>query len=124
VSAGPGRLQRKILRVLAIHARRYGPGTWVSRRVLQDILVAEGHTPSNITRSLRGLQRNYEIELVERSSLDDSHVRPAPPARPIPDAEVFAILREARGRGEIPPNPVQRHTSGTQSMHRGGQHGE
>ena len=124
MSAGLGRLQRKILRVLAIHARRHGPGTWVSRRVLQDILIAEGHTPSNITRSLRSLQRRYEIVLVERSSLDDSHVRPAPPAKPIPDAEVFEILREARRRGEIPPNPVQRYTTGTPSMPRAVQHDE
>jgi hypothetical protein len=86
--------------VLAIHARRYGPGTWVSLRVLQDILVAEGHTPSNITRSLRGLQRMYEIELVEKTSLDDSRVRPATPAKPIPDEDVFAILREARRQGD------------------------
>lgn len=124
MSAGPGRLQKKILMVLAIHARRHGPGTWVSRRVLQDILVAKGHTPSNITRSLRSLQRKYEIELVERSSLDDSLVRPAPPAKPIPDAEVFAILREARRQGEVPPNLVRRHTTGIPSMHHGVQQGE
>ena len=124
MSAGPGRVERKVMRVLAIRARRNGPGTWVSRRVLQDILVAEGHTPSNITRPLRSLQRKYEIEMVERSSLDNSHVRPAPPAKPIPDAEVFAILRKARRRGEIPPNPVQRRTTGTPSMHRRVQEGE
>jgi hypothetical protein len=112
------------LKVLAIHARRYGRGAWVSRRVLQDLLVAEGHTPSNITRSLRGLQRNYEIELVERSSLDDSHVRLAPPAKPIPDAEVFAILREARRQGDIPPNPVRRHTTGMPSIYCGVHHDE
>ena len=110
--------------MLAIHARRYGRGTWVSRRVLQDILVAEGHTPSNITRSLRSLQRKYEIELVERSSLDDSRVRPAPPAKPISDGEVFAILREARRQGEVHPNPVRRHTTSAPSMHRGVQQGE
>jgi len=110
--------------VLAIYTHRHGPDTWISRRVLQDILIAEGHTPSNITRSLRSLQRRYEIVLVERSSLDDSHVRPAPPAKPIPDAEVFEILREARRRGEIPPNPVQRYTIGTPSMPRGVQHDE
>lgn len=124
MSAGPGRLQKKILMVLAIHARRHGPGAWVSRRILQDILVAEGHTPSNITRSLRSLQRKYEIELVERSSLDDSHVRPAPPAEPVPDAEVFAILREARRRDEVLPNPVRRHTTGVPPMHHGVQQGE
>jgi hypothetical protein len=124
VSAGPGRLQRKILKVLAIHAHRYGPGTWVSRRVLQEILIAEGHTPSNITRSLRSLQRKYEIELVERLSLDDSRVRPAPPAKPIPDAEVFAILREARHRGDVPPNPGRGHTSDVPPMHRGVQQSE
>ena len=124
MSAGPGRLQRKILMVLAIHAQRQDPGTWVSRRVLQDMLVAEGHMPSNITRSLRSLQRKYAIELVERLSLDDSHVRPAPPAKPVPDAEVFAILREARRQGEIHSNPVRRHTTGTLSIHRGVQQGE
>jgi hypothetical protein len=124
MSAGPGRLQTRILVVLAIYTRRHGPGTWVSRRVLQDILVAKGHTPSNITRSLRSLQRKYEIELVERSSLDDSHVRPAPPAKPIPDAEVFAILREARRRGEVRPNPVRLHTTGIPSIHHGVQQGE
>ena len=124
MSAGPGRLQTRILTVLAIHTQRHGAGTWVSRRDLQGILVAKGHTPSNITRSLRSLQRKYEIELVERSSLDDSRVRPAPPAEPIPDAEVFAILREARRRDEVPPNPVRRHTTGIPSMHHGVQQGE
>ncbi len=124
MSAGPGHLQKKILMVLAIYTHRHGPDTWISRRVLQDILVAEGHTPSNVTRSLRSLQRRYEIELVERLSLDDFHVRPVPPAKPVPDAEVFAILREARIRGEIFPNTVRRHTTGTQSMHRGAQQEE
>ena len=88
MSRGPGRVQRKIVKLLEAQ-----PDRRLSRRDIDAVLVEEdGHDPSNVRRALRGLRRVRRVGLDEGRSLDDSLVSLPSPPRPVSDDEVFALL--------------------------------
>jgi hypothetical protein len=90
VSRGPGRAQRKILKLLEAQ-----PDRSLSRRDIDAVLVDEdGHDPSNVRRAIRGLQRMRRVGLAKGRSLDDSLLTLPSPPRPVSDDEVFALLAQ------------------------------
>jgi hypothetical protein len=88
MSRGPGRLQRQIVELLKAQ-----PDRRLSRRNIDAVLVErERHDSSNVLRAIRGLRRMRCIGLSEGRSLDDSFVSLPPPAKPVSDDKVFALL--------------------------------
>lgn len=86
MSTGPGRLQRRI--VEAVEAE----GRTMTRRRLEEVLVAEGYDRSNALRALKGLVDWRLVYLREGHTLDESYVSVPEPVRMFSDDEIFAMM--------------------------------
>lgn len=89
VSRGPGRCQRAVIAEL-----ESAPGGTMTRRQLEEALVKQGFSGSNVLRAVRGLKRRWLLELREGSDLDTSIVALPPPQTPVSDARIFRLLAE------------------------------
>ncbi len=112
MSRGLGKLQRKLLGTLMFTNRksqRSGEDPWISRRTLEATFVQQGHTPSNILRALRSLERENLVRIREGRTLDDSYVT-CFPSEPFDGETVLAILRQIQDEGiQGGRNPAFRH---------------
>ncbi len=87
LSIGPGRLQRRIVEVVEA-----APGRSLSRRELEEVLVAEGYDRSNILRGLRGLADRRLVYLREHT-LDESRISVPEPVRMFTEEQIVEIMR-------------------------------
>ncbi len=87
LSTGPGRLQRRVVEVAEAT-----PNRSMTRRELEEVLVAEGFDRSNILRAVRSLADRRLVYLYERHSLDESRVSVPQSVRMFTDEEVIAML--------------------------------
>ncbi len=87
MSTGPGRLQRRVVGVVEA-----AEGRTVTRRQLEDLLVAEGYDRSNILRALRGLHDRRLVHVREGHTLDGSRVSVPEPGRMFTEGQIAEIL--------------------------------
>ena len=87
MSTGPGRLQRRVVEVVEA-----AEGRTMTRRQLEDKLVAEGYDRSNILRALRGLHDRRLVHMREGHALGGSRVSVPEPVRVFTDSEIAKIL--------------------------------
>jgi hypothetical protein len=92
VSKGSGRLMRRVVTLL-----EQAPQREMTRRALDDLLVAEGFFPQNTLRAIRALTRRRLVFLRDGSSREESIVRLPQEVRVLSDDEIAAILREIGG---------------------------
>src|SRR4051794_10614797 len=88
VSRGCGRRMRAILREL-----KKSPENKLSRPQLEDALVEVEHDRSNTLRAIRALVRAGSVVFTDARRKEDSYVRLSPPTEPLPESEVWKILR-------------------------------
>ena len=94
MSRGAGRLQRAVLKRL-----QKSPEGRLSRLDLAEIFVKqEGHTRSNLLRSIRGLERVHRVHLHDSPDLARAYVSLPQPVEFLSEAEISEILREIRAR--------------------------
>jgi hypothetical protein len=94
VSRGPGRLQRAILKRM-----QESPEGCLSRLELAEFFVKqEGHTCSNLLRSIRGLERVHRVHLHDAPALARAYVSLPQRAELLSDEVISEILREIRER--------------------------
>jgi hypothetical protein len=94
VSRGPGRLQRAILKRM-----QESPEGCLSRLELAEFFVKqEGHTCSNLLRSIRGLERVHRVHLHDSPALARAYVSLPQRAELLSDEVISEILREIRER--------------------------
>lgn len=90
MSRGPGLLQRALLRRL-----QESPARRLSRLDSAEIFVKqEGHTCSNLLRSIRGLERVHRVHLHDSPDLAKAYVSLAQPGAYFSEATISEILRE------------------------------
>jgi hypothetical protein len=88
VSRGCGRRMRAILREL-----KKSPENKLSRPQLEDALVEVEHDRSNTLRAIRALVRAGSVIYTDARRKEDSYVRLSPPTEPLPESEVWKMLR-------------------------------
>lgn len=88
VSAGPGRLQRRIVEVAEA-----APNRSMTRRELERILIAEGYDRSNLLRAIKGLADRRLVYVREGHTLDESRVYVPEPVQVISDEQIAELLR-------------------------------
>jgi hypothetical protein len=94
LSRGAGRLQRAILKRL-----NKSPEGRLSRLELTEFFVKqEGHTSSNLLRSIRGLERVHRVHLHDSPALARAYVSLPQRAELLSDEVISEILREIRER--------------------------
>jgi hypothetical protein len=89
VSTGPGKLQRRLIEVVEAAENRT-----MTRRRLEEIMVAEKYDRSNVLRGLRSLADRRLVYLREGHTLDESYVLVPEPVRMFSDDEIFAMMEE------------------------------
>ncbi len=87
MSTGPGRLQRRVVEVVEA-----AQGRTLTRRQLEDMLVAEGYDRSNILRALRGLHDRRLVRLHEGHTLNGSRVSAPQSVRMFTEDQITEIL--------------------------------
>ncbi len=87
MSTGPGRLQRRMVKVVEA-----AEGRTLTRRELENFLVEEGYDRSNILRALKGLHARRLAYLREGHTLDEGYVLVPKPVRVFTDDQTFEIL--------------------------------
>jgi len=87
MSTGPGRLMRRI-----VDAVEAAEGRTMTRRRLDEVLVAEGYDRSNALRALKGLADRRLVYLREGRTPDESYVSVPEPVRMFSDEQIAAIL--------------------------------
>jgi hypothetical protein len=93
MSRGSGRLMRRIVEIV-----EGTPERKMSRKDLDDVLVAEGYYPQNTLRAIRSLERKYLVSLKEGPSREDSVVCLPQEVRVFNEEEIAEILKELGGR--------------------------
>ena len=89
MSRGPGGCQRAVMAAL-----QSAPGGTLTRGQLEDALVQQGFSGSNVLRAIRGLKRRWLIQLQEGPDLDKSTVSLPPPPTPVSDEMIARLLAE------------------------------
>ena len=90
MSRGAGRLQRAILKRL-----QKSPEGRLSRLELAEHFVTqEGHSSSNVLRSVRALERVHRLHLRDCHDLSKAYVWLAQPSEFLSEAVISEILRE------------------------------
>jgi hypothetical protein len=89
VSTGPGRLQRRLIEVVEAAENRT-----MTRRRLEEVLIAEGFDRSNALRSLKRLAERRRVYVHEGHTLDESRVSVPEPVRMLTDEQIAAILEK------------------------------
>jgi hypothetical protein len=92
MSRGSGRLMRRIVEIVD-----GAPERKMSRKVLDEALVAEGFFPQNTWRALKCLARRHLVNLKDGPSRKDSVVRLPREVRHFSEDEIAAILKEIGG---------------------------
>jgi hypothetical protein len=87
MSSGPGRLMRRIVEVVEATENRT-----MTRRRLEEVLVAEGYDRSNALRALKRLADRRRVSLREGRTLDESYVSVPRPVRMFSDDEILAMM--------------------------------
>ena len=96
MSRGSGRLQRRILELLA-----QSPERKRNREDLDEVLVrAEGYDASNIRRAIKGLARKRLVGFTDRRHKKDSVVALPREVRRINEDDLLGLLEEIAQRGD------------------------
>ena len=93
MSRGSGRLMQRILEIL-----RRAPEREMTRKDLDDLLVAEGFFPQNTLRAVRSLARRHLVSFKDGSSRETSVVRLPREIQILSDYEIGEILKQLGGR--------------------------
>lgn len=95
MSAGPGRVQRQVLRVL-----ERSPEREVSRAELEEVFCEgeESVTPSNLLRAVRSLERTGHVWLLDVADKDRAVVRLHEDEK-VSNERVGELLQEIGSRG-------------------------
>ena len=88
MSRGCGRRMRAILREL-----KKSQENKLSRPQLEDALVEVEHDRSNTLRAIRALVKAGSVIFTDARRKEDSYVCLSPPPEPLPESEVWKILR-------------------------------
>ena len=95
MSRGSGRLQRRILELLA-----QSPERKRNREDLDEVLVqAEGYDASNIRRAIKGLARKRLVGFTDRRHKKDSVVALPREVRRINEDDLLDLFEEIANRG-------------------------
>lgn len=95
LSRGSGRLQRRVLELLAA-----APDRRLDREQLEHVLVeTEGFDPSNTLRAIKGLARKRRVGFADRRHKKDSVVTLPRPVRRLTDDEVSRLISKIGGDG-------------------------
>jgi hypothetical protein len=92
MSRGSGRLMRRIVEIA-----EGAPEGKLSRKDLDEVLVAEGYFPQNIPRAIRSLARKHLVSLKDGHSKETSVVRLPQKTRVFSEDEIAEIIREIGG---------------------------
>ena len=92
MSRGSGRLMRRIVEIVEGAPKRN-----MSRKDLDEVLVAEGFFPQNTLRAVKSLARRHLVSLKEGHSREESVVRLPQEVRIYSDGEIAEILKEIGG---------------------------
>ena len=92
MSRGAGRLMRRVVTIL-----ERAPEREMSRKDLDDVLIAEGFFPQNTLRAVKALARRHHVYLKDRPRRKDSVVRLPREVRVFSDDEIGEILKEISG---------------------------
>jgi hypothetical protein len=89
VSKGPGRLMRRIVTLL-----EQAPQRELTRKALDDTLIAEGFFLQNVPRAIRSLSRRRLVFLKDRHSRGETIVRLPQEVPILSDDEIGEILMQ------------------------------
>jgi hypothetical protein len=92
MSKGSGRLMRRVLEIV-----EGAPERKMSRKDLDEVLVAEGFFPQNTLRAIRSLARRHLVHLKDGPGRENSVVRLAQEARVVSDNGIAELLKEIGG---------------------------
>lgn len=95
MSRGPGRCQRRILKLVSGSPRKR-----LDRRQLEEVLVGEGYTESNILRAVRGLARDGYVRFADEHCKADSYVSLPPETKRLTEEEIGELLKEINEKEE------------------------
>jgi hypothetical protein len=92
MSRGCGRLMRRIVEIM-----EGAPERKMSRKDLDEVLVAEGFFPQNTLRAIRSLARRHLVSLKDGNSKERSFVRLLQKIRVFSEDEIAEIIKEIGG---------------------------
>jgi hypothetical protein len=92
MSRGCGRLMRRIVEIV-----EGAPERKMSRKDLDEVLVAEGFFPQNTLRAIRSLARRHLVSLKDGHSKETSFVRLLQKIRVFSEDEIAEIIKEIGG---------------------------